>query len=162
MIECIMKKENLKAEGIFSVFAFDADFVTKHPNDCETLVAMHSNNVSTYLTKHGEKKDKITIDSIEGFVCIQNTSDKSKRIYRKVVGSASYGLDKEHAMLGHRSMKQLGIKEYDKVIIKQTRWFCYLWNHYDSLVRYPFKAAIYFGVLSLIVSLVSMVLTIIN
>lgn len=157
-----MKKENLKAEGIFSVFAFDADFVTKHPNDCETLVAMHSNNVSTYLTKHGEKKDKITIDSIEGFVCIQNASDKSKCIYRKVAGSASYGLDKEHAMLGHRSMKQLGIKEYEKVIVEQTRWYCYLWNHYDSLVRYPFRVAFFLGTLSLIFSLISIILTIIN
>lgn len=154
-----MKKKSKETIGIYKVFSFDADFVTKHLDDCETLVALQSNNVSIYLKK-GE--ESITIDSIEGFVCIQNASDKSKCIYRKVVGSASYGLDKEHAMLGHRSMKQLDIKEYEKVIIKQTRWYCYLWNHYDSLVRYPFKIAIYFGLLSLILSLASFVLTIIN
>jgi hypothetical protein len=147
-------KKSKKTTGIYKVFAFDADFVTKHLDDCETLVAMHSKNVSSYLKKGGE--EEITIDSVEGFVCIQNASDKSKCIYRKVVGSASYGLDKEHAMLGHRSMKQLDIKENEKVIIKHTRWYCYLWNHYDSLVRYPFKIAIYFGLLSLILSLVSM------
>lgn len=154
-----MKKKSKETIGIYKVFSFDADFITKHLDDCETLVALQSNNVSIYLKK-GE--ESITIDSIEGFVCIQNASDKSKCIYRKVVGSASYGLDKEHAMLGHRSMKQLDIKEYEKVIIKQTRWYCYLWNHYDSLVRYPFKIAIYFGLLSLILSLASFVLTIIN
>ena len=153
-------KKSKKTTGIYKVFAFDADFVTKHLDDCETLVAMQSNNVSRYLKKGGE--EKITIDSIEGFVCIQNASDKSKCIYRKVVGSASYGLDKEHAMLGHRSMKQLDIKEYEKVIIKQTRWYCYLWNHYDSLVRYPFRVAIYFGILSVILGLTSIILTIIN
>lgn len=153
-------KKSKKTTGIYKVFAFDADFVTKHLDDCETLVAMQSNNVSRYLKKGGE--EEITIDSIEGFVCIQNASDKSKCIYRKVVGSASYGLDKEHAMLGHRSMKQLDIKEYEKVIIKQTRWYCYLWNHYDSLVRYPFRVAIYFGILSVILGLTSIILTIIN
>ena len=155
-----MKKKSKETTGIYKVFSFDADFVTKHLDDCETLVALQSNNVSIYLKKGGE--ESITIDSIEGFVCVQKASDKSKCIYRKVVGSASYGLDKEHAMLGHRSMKQLDIKEYEKVIIKQTRWYCYLWNHYDSLVRYPFKIAIYFGLLSLILSLASIVLTIIN
>lgn len=153
-------KKSKKTTGIYKVFAFDADFVTKHLDDCETLVAMQSNNVSRYLKKGGE--EEITIDSVEGFVCIQNASDKSKCIYRKVVGSASYGLDKEHAMLGHRSMKQLDIKEYEKVIIKQTRWYCYLWNHYDSLVRYPFRVAIYFGILSVILGLTSIILTIIN
>lgn len=153
-------KKSKKTTGIYKVFAFDADFVTKHLDDCETLVAMQSNNVSRYLKKGGE--EEITIDSIEGFVCIQNASDKSKCIYRKVVGSASYGLDKEHAMLGHRSMKQLGIKEYEKVIVEQTRWYCYLWNHYDSLVRYPFRVAFFLGTLSLIFSLISIILTIIN
>ena len=47
-------KKSKKTTGIYKVFAFDADFVTKHLDDCETLVAMQSNNVSRYLKKGGD------------------------------------------------------------------------------------------------------------
>ena len=34
-----MKKKSKETIGIYKIFSFDADFVTKHLDDCETLVA---------------------------------------------------------------------------------------------------------------------------
>lgn len=152
-----MTNANSRAKT-YKVFTLTQDFVIKHPNDYENLVALQSKQISPFIKKEGE----ISPDTIEGIVRIQNASNKCKCIYRKAVGAVVYGLDSEHAMLSARSMKQLDVQEYDELIIKPANWFCYLWNHYDSTIRHPFRVAIIIGLLSIGISLISLLLTIIN
>ena len=135
----------------YKVFTLTQEFVTRHPNDYENMVALQSKQVSPFIIRD----DKTVPDTIEGLVRIQNASDHSKCIYRKAVGAATFGLDGDHAMLSARSMKQLDVKEYDTIIIKPTNGFCYLWHYYDTSIRCPFHIAIYLGLASIILSLIS-------
>ena len=147
--------KNKLASKTYEVFCVTSEFVNKHQNDYENFVALYSKEVSSFIdTKEGK-----TPDSVEGLVCIQNASNKCKRIYRRVVASSTYGLDGSHAMLGNRSMNQLGINEYDKIIISPTNWFCYLWHYYDSTIRCPFKVAVIFGILSLLMGGLSLIIS---
>ncbi len=139
----------------YEVFGLTPEFVSKHQSDYENFVALHSNEVSSFI---GTKEEK-TPDTIEGIVCIKNASNKCKRIYRRVVASSTYGLDGSHAMLGYRSMNQLGIKEYDKIIICPTNWFRYLWHYYDTTIRGPFKVAVVVGILSILISTLSLIIS---
>ena len=143
------------ANKTYEVFGLTPEFVNKHHNDYENFVALHCKEVSSYIDTQGGK----TPDTIEGIVCVKNASNKCKRIYRRVVASSTYGLDGSHAMLGNRSMKQLGIKEYDKIIICPTNWFRYLWHYYDTTIRGPFKVAVIFGILSLLISTLSLIIS---
>ena len=146
--------KNKLASKTYEVFCVTSEFVNKHQNDYENFVALYSKEVSSYIaTKEGK-----TPDSVEGLVCIQNASNKCKRIYRRVVASSTYGLDGSHAMLGNRSMNQLGINEYDKIIICPTNRFRYLWNNYDATIRCQFKVAVILGILSLLISILSLII----
>ena len=143
------------ANKIYKVFSLTPEFVNKHPNDYENFVALHSRDVSSFRDSKGGKNP----DAIEGLVCVKNASNKCKRIYRKVVASSTHGLDGSHAMLGNKSMIQLGIKEYDKIIIRPANRFCYLWNNYDPIIRYQFRVAVILGILSLLVGIVSSIIS---
>lgn len=149
--------ENESSTRAYKVFTLTQDFVSKHPNDYENLVALQSKQISPYIKKEG----KTSPDTIEGIVCILNAS-KRKCIYRKAVGAAAYGLDSDHAMLSARSMKQLDVQEYDEIIIKPANWFFYLWNHYDSTICHPFRVAIIIGLSSIGISIISLLVTIMN
>ena len=50
--------------------------------------------------------------------------------------------------------------EYDEIIIKRTCKFCFLWNHYDSTLRHPFRIAFVMGFISIILALLSIILAI--
>ena len=139
----------------YEVFGLTPEFVSKHQSDYENFVALHSNEVSSFI---GTKEEK-TPDTIEGIVCVKNASNKCKRIYRKVIASSTHGLDGSHAMLGNRSMKQLGIKEYDKIIICPTNRFRYLWYNDDATIRCQFKVAVILGMLSLLIGILSLIIS---
>ena len=149
-----MEKDKLKRKN-YRVFTITKEFIEKHPDNYEHLVALQSNEVAKYISANC----KNITDTIEGLVRIQNAANKSKYIYRKAVASSTYGLDADHAMLSSRSMKVLDIKEYDEIIIKQTSWFFYLWNHYDTTIRAPFKVAVIFGVLSFTLGVLSLIIS---
>ena len=149
-----MKKDKLKSKN-YHVFTVTKEFIDKHPDNYEHLVALQSNEVAKYISVNC----KNFTDTIEGLVRIQNATNKSKCIYRKAVASSTHGLDADHAMLSNRSMKVLDIKEYDEIIIKKTNRLCYLWNHYDATIRTPFKVAVVFGVLSLTVGVLSLIIS---
>ena len=146
--------KNKLASKTYDVFGVTPEFMNKHQNDYENFVALHSREVSSYIDTKGGK----TPVTIEGIVCVKNASNKCKRIYRRVVASSTYGLDGNHAMLGNRSMNQLGIKEYDKIIICPTNRFRYLWNNYDATIRCQFKVAVILGILSLLISILSLII----
>ena len=148
-----MAKDTL-TNKTYEVFCVTPEFMNKHQNDFENFVALHSHEVSLFIdTKKGK-----TPDAAEGIVCVKNASNKCKRIYRRVVASSTHGLDGSHAMLGNRSMNQLGIKEYDKIIICPTNRFRYLWHNDDATIRGPFKVAVILGILSLLISILSLII----
>ena len=149
-----MEKDKLKRKN-YRVFTITKEFIEKHPDNYEHLVALQSNEVAKYISANC----KNITDTIEGLVRIQNAANKSKYIYRKAVASSTHGLDADHAMLSSRSMKVLDIKEYDEIIIKQTSWFFYLWNHYDTTIRAPFQVAVIFGVLSFTLGVLSLIIS---
>ena len=131
----------------YSVFATTEEFMEKHPNDFENLVALQSREVTSIT------------DSMERIVRIQNASNKCKCIYRRAVGTSIHGLDGNHAMLSNKSMKQLKINECDNIIITPGHWFCYLWNYYDATIRCPFKIAVIFGILSVLLGALSLIIS---
>lgn len=147
----------MTSKKVYKVFEFDSNIISKHPNDYESLVALQSYNASEYVGKKCKCKSAF---SKEGVVCVQNSANKSKCIYRKIVSYSAHGLDKNHAMLSQRSMNQLDIKENDEIIIKRTCKFCFLWNHYDSTLRHPFRVAFVMGFISIILALLSIILAI--
>ncbi|MBQ2541493.1 MAG: hypothetical protein II551_07575, partial [Paludibacteraceae bacterium] len=147
--------KDISANKTYEVFSATPEFVKKHQNDYENLVALQSKEISLYINT---KEGKIP-NTIEGIVCVKNASNQSRRIYRKVVASSTYGLDGGHAMLSDRSMNQLGIKEYDKIIICPTNRFCYLWHNYDATISFQFKVAVILGILSLLIGIIPLIIT---
>lgn len=131
----------------YEVNPFNSQFVKDHKSDYEHFIALQSREIIPYLND---------AETFEGLVCVKNASNKCKRIYRKTVGSTAFGLDGQHVMMGARSMKQLNLPKGGKVIIKPTNWFCYLWNHYDSTIRHPFRCAIIIGIISIAIGVLSL------
>lgn len=123
---------------------FDKPFRERHEL-CEHYVALHS---SVFKKLFGW--DDSQEDNFEGLVKISNPYKSGKSVYRRAVGHSYKGLDGKHGMLGHRTRKMLQAGDSSELIIQPTCWFWYLWYHYDSVVCWPFRLAILFGLLNIV------------
>ena len=56
-------------------------------------------------------------------------------------------------MLGYRSMKRLNVKEGSRVEIESAKWYCYLWNHAEATVKWPFRFALVVAVVSIVLTM---------
>ena len=120
---------------------------------------------SAFKKVNGKTLEKETNpDCIEGLVKI---SHGCKRVYRKMrtYTAEGVGTDGDCVCLNYRTCKTLKVDAIDKdkndsatdenkVTIKPTNWFCYLWNHVDSTIKWPFRIAF----VSLVITVVCSVL----
>ena len=72
-----MEKGKLERKN-YCVFTITKEFIEKHPDNYEHLVALQSNEVAKYISANC---NNIT-DTIEGLVRIHNATNKSKYIYK--------------------------------------------------------------------------------
>lgn len=132
---------------------FDKNFTDIY-RESEPLVALH-NCLIGKLSGWNELAN-ITDETIEVLVKVFKEDKPCKAIYRRAIGYTAKGLTSQDIMLSYRSRKRLNVKEGEKVIVKRTCWFMYLWNHAQSRVRYPFQIAFCFGVISIILAVASL------
>ena len=132
------------------VTKLDNDFV-KYETEYERYVFTNWKNISDIL----KKKKGNEVNDIE---CIVKIISGKKKVYRKCRSSNEF--KKDEIALGYRTALKLGAKqdEDDKVVIKKSCWFPYLWHHIDSTIRGPFRVA----VISLIFAILPLIETIIN
>lgn len=130
---------------------FDRGFAEKHES-CEHYVALHS---SAFYDLFGWDEDG---DNYEALVKIVNPKNPCHPVYRRAIGYATTSLDKQQAMLGHRTRKELKATGDADLTIKGACWFCYLWHHVDVVVRWPFRCTVGFGIVSMILNIISLIL----
>ena len=132
------------------VTKLDNDFV-KYETEYERYVFTNWKNISDILKK---KKG----DEVNDIECVVKIIYGKKKVYRKCRSSNEF--KKDEIALGYRTALKLGAKqdEDDKVVIKKSCWFPYLWHHIDSTIRGPFRVA----VISLIFAILPLIETIIN
>ncbi len=136
------------------VTKLDKDFV-KYETEYERYVFTNWKNISDIL-----KKNKG--DEVNDIECVVKIIYGKKKVYRKCRSSNEF--KKDEIALGYRTALKLGAKqdEDDKVVIKKSCWFPYLWHHIDSTIRVPFKVAIILFPISLTSSLITIFEFIIN
>ena len=152
-----MNKQKIESED-YTVKAFDQRFIEKY-KDYEKYVALTPQSLST--VSGWENKDQIPFYDSEALLKI--TFDKTS-IYRKGVGYTAEGFNGNEIMIGYRSRKILGVDDTTdfSVNVSKTCWFAYLWHHFDSAIRWPFRIAVIFGLTSILFSLASILLNIIQ
>ena len=130
---------------------FDSNFTNKY-HESDQYVALQNKNISDLW---GWSKDNdFSNETLEILVKITNKENK-QTIYRQAVGYAAKDFEEGHIMLSYRSLKKLGVPE--KVIVQPTNWFCYLWHHALSQIRYPFRIAVAVAVLSFLLDIISLI-----
>ena len=149
-----MKKGNNKTLSL-SVKKFDIDFTDKY-EESEPYVALQSRNITNLS---GWKDADVSDDAWEMLVKVTNPTN-GRTIYRRAVGHSADKFSASDIMLGHRSIRQLQTAIGSEVTVQPTNWFCYLWHHAQSQVRYPFRIAIVAGLLSLLFGAVSVILSV--
>lgn len=128
----------------------DNDFV-KYETEYERYAFTNWKNISDIL----KKKKGNEVNDIE---CIVKIISGKKKVYRKYRSSNEF--KKDEIALGYRTALKLGVKQDndDKVVIKKSCRFPYLWYHIDSTIRVPFRVA----VIALIFAILPLIETIIN
>ena len=77
-----------------------------------------------------------------------------------------FGVDGGCVYLDYRTCKTLKIKaiskdninsatDENKVTIESTNWFCYLWHHVDSAIKWPFRITFVSLVITVVCSVLS-------
>ena len=132
------------------VTKLDKDFV-KYETEYERYAFTYWKNISDLL----KKKKGNQVNDIE---CIVKIISGKKKVYRKYRSSNEF--KKDEIALGYRTALKLGVKQDndDKVVIKKSCRFPYLWYHIDSTIRVPFRVA----VIALIFAILPLIETIIN
>lgn len=132
------------------VTKLDNDFV-KYEMEYERYAFTNWKNISDIL----KKKKGNEVNDIE---CIVKIISGKKKVYRKYRSSNEF--KKDEIALGYRTALKLGVKQDndDKVVIKKSCRFPYLWYHIDSTIRVPFRVA----VIALIFAILPLIETIIN
>lgn len=132
------------------VTKLDKDFV-KYETEYERYAFTNWKNISDIL----KKKKGNQVNDIE---CIVKIISGKKKVYRKYRSSNEF--KKDEIALGYRTALKLGVKQDndDKVVIKKSCRFPYLWYHIDSTIRVPFRVA----VIALIFAILPLIETIIN
>jgi hypothetical protein len=132
------------------VTKLDKDFV-KYETEYERYAFTNWKNISDIL----KKKKGNEVNDIE---CIVKIISGKKKVYRKCRSSNEF--KKDEIALGYRTALKLGVKQDndDKVVIKKSCRFPYLWYHIDSTIRVPFRVA----VIALIFAILPLIETIIN
>ena len=132
------------------VTKLDNDFV-KYETEYERYAFTNWKNISDIL----KKKKGNEVNDIE---CIVKIISGKKKVYRKYRSSNEF--KKDEIALGYRTALKLGVKQDndDKVVIKKSCRFPYLWYHIDSTIRVPFRVA----VIALIFAILPLIETIIN
>ena len=116
------------------VTKLDKDFV-KYETEYERYAFTNWKNISDIL----KKKKGNEVNDIE---CIVKIISGKKKVYRKYRSSNEF--KKDEIALGYRTALKLGVKQDndDKVFIKKSCRFPYLWYHIDSTIRVPFRVAV--------------------
>lgn len=116
------------------VTKLDKDFV-KYETEYERYAFTNWKNISDIL----KKKKGNEVNDIE---CIVKIISGKKKVYRKYRSSNEF--NKDEIALGYRTALKLGVKQDndDKVVIKKSCRFPYLWYHIDSTIRVPFRVAV--------------------
>lgn len=138
-----------------SVKKFDKNFTDKY-EESEQLIALQNRNIGELS---GWKDAEVSDEAWEMLVKVTNP-ENGRSIYRRAVGYTANDFTAQDIMLGYRSIKQLQTVIGSKVIVQPTNWFCYLWCHAQSTIRYPFRIAIVAGLLSLLFGVVSVILSV--
>ena len=120
--------------------------------ESEKYVVIQSSSVGELLNLR--KNDFQDGDITELLLKIKSGSGKS--IYRLGVARSIKGLTKDDINIGYRSRKKLGVKLGDKVTVTKTNWFCYLWHHSESCIKYPFILAVIGGFIAIYEPLVKL------
>lgn len=132
------------------------------------------NNHNFYALVHSSAFKKVNgatlgnetdIDCLEGLVKI---SHGCNRVYRKMrtYTAEGFGVDGNCVCLDYRTRKILKVEAIDKdkndstteenkVTIEPTNWFCYLWNHVDSTIKWPFRITFVSLVITVVCSVLS-------
>ena len=63
-----------------------------------------------------------------------------------------------YVALSYRSLGVLGVKVNEEVYVQKTYWLPYLWNYYDTNVRYTFRCTMVLGIVSVLLGIVSLIL----
>lgn len=121
----------MKKEHELIAVPLDKDFVDKH-NDYENYVLVYSKAMEELYDGKFCNDD----DATDALVKVRYSCTT---VYRKCV--ARYGMKEGQVALGYRTKKILGIDANSKVKVSKTNWFCYLWHHNDSTVKWPFRIA---------------------
>lgn len=136
-----IKKTALEMSGVF---------VTKYPSDFDGYALMTTDShekvfgykLSDTLKWKGESLLKITANG--------------RTIYRRYKAEQIKGAT-NYVALSYRSLGVLGVKENDEVYVQKTYWLPYLWNYYDTNVRYTFRCTMVLGILSFLLGVVSLI-----
>lgn len=149
-----------------------------------TQFVVNNSNYMYYALVHSTAFKKVNgenlenennVDCIEGLVKI---SHGCKHVYRKMRGftTEGFGIKGQCVCLDSRTCNMLKIKAIDKeevgvateenkVTIEPTNWFCYIWHHVDSAIKWPFRIAVvsvattfFFSLLSLLMGSVSIII----
>ena len=131
----------------------DDSFIKEYPNDFDGYALMTSTShekvfgykLSDTPKWKGESLLKITANG--------------RSIYRKYKGKQISGI-----ALSYRSLGMLGFKKEDfrkgnfkEVYVQKTYWLPYLWNYYDTNVRYTFRCTMVLGILSFLLGVLSLI-----
>lgn len=100
-------------------------------------------------------KDDDNLDHLEGLVRIK--SPKGKPVYKKLRYFQDAGVKSNEVQLDYRTFSILKIQEGDKVTIKSTNRFCYLWNGPEINARYSFRVAVISLIIAVLIPLISFV-----
>lgn len=147
-----MSRKNTQSKEL-ETKKFDSNFTNKY-HESDQYVALQNRNISE-LWGWSEDND-FSNETLEILVKITNKETK-QTIYRQAVGYAAKDFTERHIMLSYRSLKKLGVSENKEVIVQPTNWFCYLWHHALSQIRYPFRIAVAVAVLSFLLDIISLI-----
>ena len=145
-------KELKTKKKVLKTKKFDSNFTNKY-HESDQYVALQNKNISNFW---GWSEDNDFFNETEILVKITNKETK-QTIYRQAVGYTAKKFTERHIMLSYRSLKKLGVSENKEVIVQPTNWFCYLWHHALSQIRYPFRIAVAVAVLSFLLDIISLI-----
>ena len=143
-----IKKTALQMSGVF---------VTKYPSDFDGYALMTTDShekvfgykLSDTPKWKGESLLKITANG--------------RTIYRKYKAEQIKGAT-NYVALSYRSLGMLGFKKEDfrkgnfkEVYVQKTCWLPFLWNYYDTNVRYTFRCTMVLGILSFLLGVLSLI-----
>ena len=138
-----IKKTALQMSGVF---------VTKYPSDFDGYALMTTDShkkVFGYNLKNAPQR--------EGGSLLKITAN-GRSIYRKYKAEQIKDVT-NYVALSYRSLGILGLinNKNKEVYVQKTYWLPYLWNYYDTNVRYTFRCTMVLGILSFLLGVVSLI-----